>query len=257
MPPASFSKAHAFLLLIFLTFGSLMAKPSHPRLLADAADIAQAKRWYKQHSWYRRIFDQNQTEIDRFLKRRPVYVSPVKQTYQYKMYTCPKHDVELKYELFRPHEHRCPVDTSEVHRGEKYDSAWSGWYNRQLATYLVWMGTLYQVQGEKKYAEAGREILMQFAELYLKFPTTNTILARRMFSSARSRNHFGAWIWRLAMTCFTTMKASPPRIIASSKKSSSIRSRKSRSNSRNRPPIASSGTTTFLPPWVFFTTMPS
>ncbi|MGH7491639.1 MAG: sugar-binding protein [bacterium] len=169
-----------------------MAKPSHPRLMADAADIAQAKIWYKQHSWYRRIFDQNQAEIDRFLKRRPIYVSPVKQTYQYKMYTCPKHDVELKYESFRPHDHRCPVDTSEVHRGEKYDSAWSGWYNRQLATYLVWMGTLYQVHGDKKYAEAGREILMQFAELYLKYPTTNTILGpAHVFFGTLSESFWG------------------------------------------------------------------
>ncbi len=192
MPLAAFSKDHVSLFLIFLTFGSLMAKPSHPRLMADAADIAQAQRWYKQHSWYRKIFDQNQAEIDRFLKRRPIYVSPIKQTYQYKMYTCPKHDVELKYELFRPHEHRCPVDTAEVHRGEKYDSAWSGWYNRQLATYLVWMGTLYQVHGDKKYAEAGREILMQFADLYLKYPTTNTILGpAHVFFGTLSESFWG------------------------------------------------------------------
>lgn len=192
MRPLPLSRATFWWLLLLFSFGSLMAKPSHPRLMADAADIAQARRWYQQHAWYRKIFDSQQAELDRFLKRRPIYVSPVKQTYQYKMYTCPKHDVELKYELFRPHDHRCPVDTTEVHRGEKYDSAWSGWYNRELATYLVWMGMLYQVHGEKKYAEAGREILMQFADLYLKYPTTNTILGpAHVFFGTLSESFWG------------------------------------------------------------------
>lgn len=187
-----FQKTSWLLLLLLLTFGSLMAQSSHPRLLADAKDVAQAKRWYQQHTWYRKLIDQNQAEIDRFLKRRPIYVSPIKQTYQYKMYTCPKHDVELKYELFRPHDHRCSADTTEVHRGGKFDSAWSGWYNRKLAGYLVWMGTLYQLHGEEKYAEAGREMLMQFADIYLKNPTTNTILGpAHLFFGTLSESFWG------------------------------------------------------------------
>ncbi|MDZ7269609.1 MAG: heparinase II/III family protein [candidate division KSB1 bacterium] len=192
MRPSPSCCAMFWWLLLLFSFASALPQPSHPRLLADAADIAQAKRWYRQHAWYRQIIDRQQAEIDRLLERRPIYVSPVKQTYQYKMYTCPRHDVELQYELFRPHDHRCPVDTTEVYRGEKYDAAWSGWYNRELAGYLVWMGILYQLHGEQNYAEAGREILMQFADLYLKYPITNTILGpAHVFFGTLSESFWG------------------------------------------------------------------
>jgi hypothetical protein len=180
------------LILFFLLMNQAFASPDHPRLMANAADIAQAKIWLKNYPWYRQIFDERQAEIDRFLQRRPIFVSPVKQIYQYKMYTCPKHDVELLYEEFRPYEHRCPKDTSEVYSGGKYDSAWAGWYNRLLASHLVWMGILYQVYDEVKYAEAAREILMQFAELYLQYPTSNTILGpAHVFFGTLSESFWG------------------------------------------------------------------
>jgi hypothetical protein len=170
----------------------IFAASTHPRLMADAADVAKAKEWLKDYAWYREIFDERQAEIDRFLQNRPIFVSPVKQIYQYKMYTCPKHDVELLYEEFRPHEHRCPQDTNEVYSGGKYDSAWSGWYNRLLASHLVWMGMLYQVYGDEKYAEAAREILLQFADLYLQYPTANTILGpAHVFFGTLSESFWG------------------------------------------------------------------
>jgi hypothetical protein len=165
---------------------------SHPRLMADSSDIERAKEWVKEYSWYRNLFDQHKEEIDRFLEHKPIFVSPVKQTYQYKMYTCPKHDVELLYEEFRPYEHHCPVDTSEVHREDKYNSAWAGWYNRRLADHLVWMGILYQVYGDERYAEEGREILLKFADLYLKYPTENTILGpAHVFFGTLSESFWG------------------------------------------------------------------
>ena len=34
-------------------------------------------------------------DADAFIQHRPIFVSPIKQTYEYKMYSCPKHDVEL------------------------------------------------------------------------------------------------------------------------------------------------------------------
>ncbi|HEX9006148.1 MAG TPA: heparinase II/III family protein [Bacteroidota bacterium] len=145
-----------------------------------------------QYPWYRKIFETNKAAVDRFLPHGPVYVSPVKQTYQYQMYTCPKHNVELLYEEFRPHEHRCPRDTMEIFRGAKYDAAWSGWYNRRLATHLVWMGLLWQTSGDERYARAGRELLLKFAELYLKYPTANTILGpAHVFFGTLSESFWG------------------------------------------------------------------
>ena len=165
---------------------------THPRLMTDQAGIDTAKQWIKRYPWYRSIFDAHRKEIDRLIAHGPIYVSPLKQTYIFQMYTCPKHGVELIYDELSPFAHRCPVDTTEVYSGGKYDMAWAGWYNRLLATDLVWMGLIYETSGEEKYAAAGREILTRFADLYLKYPTDNTILGpAHVFFGTLSESFWG------------------------------------------------------------------
>lgn len=182
--------ASAFLLLTLAT--AVFAQRSHPRLIADKADIKRAQQWIKEHDWYRGIMEAHKSDVDRFIQKRPIFVSPIKQVYEYKMYSCPNHDVELLYEEFRPFEHRCRKDTTEVFSGGKYDMAWAGWYNRLLASRLVWMGILYNVYDDERYASAGKEILMQFADLYLKYPTTNTILGpAHVFFGTLSESFWG------------------------------------------------------------------
>ncbi len=182
----------AFFIALFFLFPAPGTSAGHPRLMADSSEIARARRWMDQYPWYRKIFETNKAVEDRFIAHGPIFVSPVKQTYQYMMYTCPRHNVELLYEEFRPHEHRCPVDTSEIYRGAKYDAAWAGWYNRRLASHLVWMGLLWQTGGDEKYAKAGREILLKFADLYLRYPTTNTILGpAHVFFGTLSESFWG------------------------------------------------------------------
>ncbi len=186
-----FRRAGLALLLLTITT-SAFSQLSHPRLIADRADIERAQQWVKEHGWYRGIMEAHKRDVDRFIQKRPIFVSPIKQVYAYKMYSCPNHDVELLYEEFRPSEHRCRRDTTEVIRGEKYDMAWAGWYNRLLASRLVWMGILYNVYDDERYASAGKEILMQFAELYLKYPTTNTILGpAHVFFGTLSESFWG------------------------------------------------------------------
>ena len=70
--------------------------------------------------------------------------------------------------------------------------AWAGWYNRLLASHAVWMGLLYNVYGGDQYAEAGKTILMKFADLYLKWPTENTILGpAHVFFGTLSESFWG------------------------------------------------------------------
>ncbi|HUI09333.1 MAG TPA: sugar-binding protein [Bacteroidota bacterium] len=181
---ATFTLARA----VPLTAGEL----THPRLMTDQAGIDTAKEWIKRYPWYRNIFDAHREEIDRLIAHGPIYVSPLKQTYVYQMYTCPKHGVELIYDALSPFAHRCPVDTTEVYSGGKYDMAWAGWYNRLLGSDLVWMGLLYQVTGEERYAVAGRQILVGFAGLYLRYTTDNTILGpAHVFFGTLSESFWG------------------------------------------------------------------
>ena len=171
---------------------SAFAQSTHPRLLADGADITLARERVVTHDWYKNIIELHKRDCDSFIQRRPIFVSPIKQTYEYKMYTCPEHDVELLYEEDRPSQHRCRIDTTESYGGGKYDAAWAGWYNRVLASKLVWLGISYQLYGEERYADAGREILMKFADLYLKYPTSNTILGpAHVFFGTLSESFWG------------------------------------------------------------------
>jgi hypothetical protein len=182
------------LILVFAYpfFQAVSQERTHPRLMADQPEIDTAKQWIKHYAWYRELFETHKKEIDAFIAHGPIYVSPLKQTYVYDMYTCPKHHVELMYEEFKPFEHRCPVDTNEVYKGGKYDMAWAGWYNRLLASHLVWMGLLYNVYGGDQYAEAGKTILTKFADLYLKYPTENTILGpAHVFFGTLSESFWG------------------------------------------------------------------
>ena len=168
------------------------AELTHPRLMTDQAGIDTAREWIKRYPWYRSIFDAHRREIDRLIAHGPIYVSPLKQTYVFQMYTCPKHGVELIFDEMSPFAHRCPVDTTEIYSGGKYDMAWAGWYNRLLASDLVWMGLIYETSGEEKYAAAGREILTRFADLYLKYPTDNTILGpAHVFFGTLSESFWG------------------------------------------------------------------
>lgn len=187
-----FSLIATILFVLLLAAGSASGQRTHPRLMADQAEIERAREWIRDHAWYRQLFDEHRKEIDRFIAHGPITVSPLKQTYEYQMYTCPKHRVELLYDEFQPFEHRCPADTTEIFRGGKYDMAWAGWYNRVLANRLVWMGLLYNIGGEERYARAGREILMQFAALYLRYPTSNTILGpAHVFFGTLSESFWG------------------------------------------------------------------
>lgn len=160
--------------------------------MADQAELDTARQWIKQYPWYRNLFEEHKKEIDAFIAHGPIYVSPLKQTYVWDMYTCPKHRVELLYEEFKPFEHRCPADTTEVYKGGKFDMAWAGWYNRLLASHALWMGLLYNVYGGDQYAEAGKTVLMKFADLYLKYPTENTILGpAHVFFGTLSESFWG------------------------------------------------------------------
>jgi len=171
----------------------LLETNSHPKLLADPQEVLQARRWIAQYPWYARFYEKKKAEVDRFLER-PIYISPLKQAYEYPNYDCVKHNVHLTYDEHSPFEHRCPID-GEVFRGEKYDAAWAGWYHGLLSRRLVWMGIVYQISGEERYAEAVREVLVRFSETYSNYPNRNNILGpARIFFGTLGESLFGTHV---------------------------------------------------------------
>ncbi|MHC5040332.1 MAG: hypothetical protein ACYTHM_23730, partial [Planctomycetota bacterium] len=155
----------------------------HPCLIADASQIAKAKERLKTYPWYKKILTEKQEEIDKFISR-PVYVSPIKQEWAYEAYDCPECKTGLIFDETKPFEHACPK-CKKAFKLHKHNATWAGRYNALLGARMPWLGILYQVTGEEKYAKAAREILVTFADLYLKFPNKNNILgpARVFFAT--------------------------------------------------------------------------
>ncbi|MGA9364566.1 MAG: sugar-binding protein [Bacteroidota bacterium] len=171
----------------------LLRTTTHPKLLANNEDVDLAKERIKKYPWYASLYERKKAGVDEFLER-PVYISPLKQAYEYPNYDCVKHNVQLKYEEHNPFEHRCPVD-GEVFRGEKYDAAWAGWYHGTLSRKLVEMGTIYQISGDERYAAAVRDVLTRFAETYSNYPNRNNILGpAHIFFGTLGESVFGTHV---------------------------------------------------------------
>jgi len=178
---------------VSIDISALLRTTTHPKLLANRDDVDLAKERIEKYPWYARLYRKKKAGVDKFLER-PIYISPLKQAYEYPNYDCVKHNVQLKYEEHSPFAHRCPVD-GEVFRGEKYDAAWAGWYHGMLSRKLVEMGTIYQVSGDELYAEAVRDVLTHFAETYSKYPNRNNILGpARIFFGTLGESVFGTHV---------------------------------------------------------------
>lgn len=80
-------------------------------------------------------------------------------------YFCPEHSVRLKWDRHSPHQHCCPVD-GHIFSGEPYDSAWWREMNGRNARACYQLGLLWQLTGEKRYAEKAGDILHRYADFY-------------------------------------------------------------------------------------------
>jgi hypothetical protein len=166
------------------------ADSAHPCLLADSGDIAKAREWLKKYDWYREIYEAKKKEVDAFVSR-PIYVSPAKYQWTYQSYECEIDKSALAFDYYKPFEHTCPK-CGKVYKGGKYDAHWAGRCNHFVSDKLMWLGIVYQITGGEKYARAGREILLRFAELYLKYPNENNSLGpARMFCGTLDEAIFG------------------------------------------------------------------
>lgn len=80
-------------------------------------------------------------------------------------YYCPKHSVQLKFDLDKPYEHCCPVD-GEVFTGEPYDSTWWGFVNQQNYLAAYHMGLIYLLTEDRSYSNKVKDLLMTYATYY-------------------------------------------------------------------------------------------
>ncbi len=153
--------------------------PPHPRLLCDAAGIAQLKQRVQQEPWaaqwkaFRKGFDKTMDT--------PLELPPRGGNWAH-WYVCPTHGARLSQgKQLGPWqwEHICPVDKEVLHGDPtKPDRDFDGVaINRPHGNYAAAIrnaGLLYQVTGEARYAQRARAILLAYAGRYLSYPLHTT-----------------------------------------------------------------------------------
>jgi len=149
--------------------------PPHPRLLLDRQDIVALQQRIAQSPWPER-WAAYKAGVDKSLAR-PIDLPPRGGNWSHN-YVCPEHGARLKQgKRIGPWEweHRCPVG-NHILRGNPakanldFDGnaimAAHGDYARLVAD----AGVVYQVTGDRRYADKARDILLAYTAKYLAYP---------------------------------------------------------------------------------------
>jgi len=163
-------------LFLFLPALALAAPlPPHPRLLLDRQDIQALQQRIAQPSWKER-WSAYKKAVDKSLSQ-PVELPPRGGNWSHN-YVCPQHAARLRQgKRIGPWEweHRCPVgnhilrgDPSQAHLD--FDGNAIMDVHGNYAQLLRDAGVVFQVTGDRRYAEKAREILLAYAAKYLTYP---------------------------------------------------------------------------------------
>jgi len=156
-----------------------MNLPSHPRLLFNREGIAQLKERINRYDWAKAQWDALKKRADAALKE-PINLPPRGGNWWH-YYACPKHGVSLRTGKQIGEwrwEHVCPVDNevlqSDPTKPERdYDGVVIMSVHGRYANLVRDLGIVYQVTGDRRYAEKAKEILLAYAERYLSYPLHN------------------------------------------------------------------------------------
>ncbi|MGC8887303.1 MAG: heparinase II/III domain-containing protein [Verrucomicrobiia bacterium] len=139
--------------------------PSHPRILFTEKDVSEIKAKIATQGWASNYFKNLKSNADNWLKREVALPNRGGQWYHY--YSCPEHGARLRTES--PTRHLCPVD-GKVYSGYPYDDVVIMSEHNGYANALKTLGIVYQLTGESKYSDKGRQVLMAYAEKYKSYP---------------------------------------------------------------------------------------
>jgi hypothetical protein len=152
------------------------ALPPHPRLLLNAEGVAELKARIAAAPWAKESWDDLKARVEREMAK-PIELPPRGGNWSHN-YVCPVHGARLRQgKQIGPWqwEHICPVG-DHVLLGDPskatldFDGNAIAGIHANYAREVVDDGLLFQVTGEKRYAERARSILLAYAERYLTYP---------------------------------------------------------------------------------------
>lgn len=153
-----------------------MELPEHPRLLFNRSGISELSERINRYDWVKVQWDALKRRADEALKE-PINLPPRGGNWWH-YYACPKHGVPLRTGKRIGEwrwEHICPVD-SEVFLGDPtkperdYDGVVIMSVHGRYANLVRDLGIVYQITGDRRYAEKAKEILLAYADRYLSYP---------------------------------------------------------------------------------------
>ncbi|HTL28322.1 MAG TPA: alginate lyase family protein, partial [Tepidisphaeraceae bacterium] len=153
--------------------------PPHPRLLLNAKGVEELKTRIANAPFAKTYWAKLKRDVDAAVDQK-IDLPPRGGNWMH-WYICPKHAVGLrKGEQIGPWQwtHICPVDheqfTSDPKDSSKdYDGCVINDIHDHYADLIRDCGLLYQVTGEKKYADKARAILLAYVEKYPTYPLHN------------------------------------------------------------------------------------
>ena len=151
-----------------VTFTRPLDLPAHPRLLVSGAEIARLKEKVGRLDWAGAIYAGQLKAADGWLEK--AVILPDRGSQWWHWYACKKDGGRLK--TVSPTEHECPV-CKTVYTGWPYDDVVLDRIHGGYANAVRTLGFVYQMTGERKYAEKARDILLAYAERYTQYPLHN------------------------------------------------------------------------------------
>jgi hypothetical protein len=153
-----------------------MELPEHPRLLFSRKGIAELKERINRYDWAKAQWEALKRRADAALNE-PINLPPRGGNWWH-YYACPKHGASLRTGKQIGEwrwEHICPVDNEVVQSDptkpeRDYDGVVIMGVHSRFANLVRDLGIVYQVTGDRRYAEKAKAILLAYADRYLSYP---------------------------------------------------------------------------------------
>ena len=153
-----------------------MELPEHPRLLFSRKGIAELKERINRYDWAKAQWEALKRRADAALSE-PINLPPRGGNWWH-YYACPKHGASLRTGKQIGEwqwEHICPVDNeviqSDPTKPERdYDGVVIMGVHGRFANLVRDLGIVYQVTGDRRYAEKAKAILLAYDDRYLSYP---------------------------------------------------------------------------------------
>ena len=141
-----------------------LTQREHPFLFGNKELYSQAKQRALKYPWAQKQIEGILKDADEILAK-PLEV-PAKGGQWGHHYVCKKCSVRLETKGTR---HVCP-NCKKEYTGWPYDEVVAAGVHKKNWTSVRTLGLAYQLNGAEKYAERARQILLAYADAYVKFP---------------------------------------------------------------------------------------